>query len=78
MFYKFTTNHLDIALIGHTEQKVNSLQDNMYLMYFQSKCIQYTLSNKDKCTIHLYYIVKKNRFIHLLLLKGQRKSKRES
>lgn len=51
MFYKFTTNHLDIALIGNTEQKVNSLQDNMYLMYLQSKCIQYTLSSKDKCTI---------------------------
>lgn len=30
MFYKFTTNHLDIALIGHTEQKVNSLQDKLY------------------------------------------------
>lgn len=51
MFYKFTTNHLDIALIGHTEQKVNSLQDNIYLMYLQSKCIQYTLRSKDKCTI---------------------------
>lgn len=53
MFYKFTTNHLDIALIGHTEQKVNSLQDKLYQMYLQSKCtsIQYTLSSKDKCTI---------------------------